>query len=223
MKFNNTLRSLFILLAAAIMPLPQAAFATTSIDEISALYGDGATYTITRKGKPIGTHNINFDRDNNQLTVNVVSEIRVTVLKIPVFSFDYQATEIWQNDQLVSVNSEVQENNKNTVVSMESTAEKTTLKTAGGQQTVDRLFFSSNHWNPAVTESSRVFNTLTGKASSVNIELIEQQSEVNGRIASRYRYTGDIKADVWYDQQGKWMKLQFKGEDGSTIAYTIIP
>ncbi|MEM7258836.1 MAG: DUF6134 family protein, partial [Pseudomonadota bacterium] len=191
--------------------------------DIAALYDGGATYTIFRKGKPIGTHKVDIAVADKRLTVDVTSKIRVTVLKIPVFSFDYRATEQWQDNTLLSVESEVQENDKNTIVSMTTQGDQTTLSTGKEKLTTDRLDYTSNHWNPSVLGSRRVFNTLTGQASDVSIALIDEQSEVNGVAATRYRYSGDIEAEVWYDRQGRWVKLQFKGEDGSKIEYIINP
>ena len=37
--------------------------------------------------------------------------------------------------------------------------------------------------------------------------------------ATRYAYSGDLKADVWYDDAGRWVKLRFRGRDGSVIEY----
>ena len=37
--------------------------------------------------------------------------------------------------------------------------------------------------------------------------------------ATRYAYTGDLDNEVWYDDVGRWVKMRFKGRDGSTIDY----
>ncbi len=218
-KFLNALALI------ALLTVQTAGFGTkaalASDEDIAAAYATTTSYTITRKGKKIGTHRLTFERDGSQLTVKVVSNIKVTVFKVPVFRFNYQATEIWQNGQLQSVSSEVIENDKKTTVMLESNDNTSTLTTMNGKETVERILFSSNHWNPDVVNTGTVFNTLTGKASKVNIELIKQQAQVNGLTANRYRYTGDIQADTWYDANGRWIQLQFKGKDGSIIQYTL--
>jgi hypothetical protein len=215
------------ILALASMLLPvllcalQPAAANSRIDDIVGLYAPTTTYAITRKGKRIGTHELSFSRRDAELTVNVTSRIKVTVLRIPVFTFNYDATETWSDDQLVSAQSEVRENDKITKVSMQSEATTTVLDSGAGTKEVERLHFTSNHWNPGVTEASVVFNTLNGTASNVSITVVNDNATVNGQSATQYRYTGDIEADTWYDAAGKWLKLGFKGEDGSLIEYTI--
>jgi len=53
-----------------------------------------------------------------------------------------------------------------------------------------------------------------------NETLQDNNTSIN---ANRYRYTGDIQADVWYDDENRWVKLEFKGEDGNVISYTANP
>lgn len=220
MNFLKKLLPGLIGLFALMTCLNVSAIETSAID-IAKRYENPTTYTITRKGKRIGTHELRFDTANNQLVVSVSSKIRVTILKVPVFLFDYQSTEIWNDGKLTSASSKVRENNKNTSVSMLSGENSTQLNKLKGRQTVDRLFYTSNHWNSKVLNQTRVFNTLSGKASNVSIALVEDNVKMNGIDCRRYRYYGDIKADVWYDTSGRWVKLQFKGDDGSTIEYTI--
>jgi hypothetical protein len=42
----------------------------------------------------------------------------------------------------------------------------------------------------------------------------------NGPIkATEFVYDGELKTNAWYDKQGRWVGLQFKARDGSTITY----
>ena len=42
----------------------------------------------------------------------------------------------------------------------------------------------------------------------------------NGPVtATRYRYSGELETEVWYDDAGRWVKLRFKGREGTPIAY----
>ena len=38
---------------------------------------------------------------------------------------------------------------------------------------------------------------------------------------TRYRYTGDLTMDQWFDDRGRWMKAAFTAFDGSTIEYIL--
>ena len=39
--------------------------------------------------------------------------------------------------------------------------------------------------------------------------------------ATRFRYTGDVTKDQWFDDKGRWVKTVFKASDGSTIEYVL--
>ena len=82
--------------------------------------------------------------------------------------------------------------------------------------------FPTNHWNANVVKEKVVLNTLTGELNKV--EIIARGAETlrsrHGEIKSqRYSYTGDLDTEVWYDQKGRWVGMEFKGKDGSIITY----
>ena len=39
--------------------------------------------------------------------------------------------------------------------------------------------------------------------------------------ATRYRYTGDLVMDQWFDDAGRWVKTSFTASDGSTVEYVL--
>jgi hypothetical protein len=37
--------------------------------------------------------------------------------------------------------------------------------------------------------------------------------------ARHYLYAGDLNGEIWFDDQGRWVKLRFRADDGSIIDY----
>jgi len=73
-----------------------------------------------------------------------------------------------------------------------------------------------------VVKQNQVLNTITGLINEVSIRDngFEKVSTERGMInATKYTYTGQLETTVWYDQQGRWVKMEFSGKDGSTITY----
>lgn len=212
---TTQLKTALLLCTGCVLALSiQTATANDASAEIQAEnYPDTARYIIRRKGRKVGSHSVVFTKNDAGLSVDVESNITVTILKVPVFKFNYTASELWQDGKLINVEARTN-----------SGGDITNAQYAPSEGEV--LAYSSNHWNADVLSASEVFNTLTGKMSQVSIDEIgaETLEDKNTSItANRYRYTGDIKADVWYDESNRWVKLQFKGEDGSTITYTADP
>lgn len=191
-------------------------------DSPEKVYATKSIYQIYRKNRKIGQHTLQFQRNGNALIVNVESDIKVTVLKVPVFRFNYKAEEIWEDGSLLSVRATVVENGETATNTLDNSTSGARL--TGATETLNRetLDYASNHWHPGVTRENEIFNTLTGRASVV--ELVNAGTETidlpSGQIeATRFNYSGDIVATSWYDNEGRWVKLRFAGEDGSTIEY----
>lgn len=203
-------------------------YACFDASQTASLYAKSTSYRIMRKGKRIGKHSIQIEKSTTEgteeFTVAVNSRIKVTILKVPVFSFNYQATEVWQDGMLQKVEAETTENSTKTVVSAVRQGAEFVLTQNQKRETVSGLEHASNHWNPAVLRSTSLFNTLTGKRNSVQVELlgVSRLDLPAGSIeATHFRYTGNLQAEVWYDNNGRWVQLKFEGDDGSVILYQL--
>ena len=67
-----------------------------------------------------------------------------------------------------------------------------------------------------------MLNTITGAANAVTITAEGREERPTGtgpRPATRYRYAGELQAQVWYDGAGRWVGLRFSARDGSVIDY----
>lgn len=231
---NIKRRRLLALIAVAPTWLKQAfAETTTSLDEQNpiAAYGQSVVYGIYRKNKKIGEHTLHFthtDTANSRLLVEIESKIVVTVLKVPVYRFNYRSTETWIGGQLQSVDAATNDNGKKHKVSAERIAddmEHMLLEDKNGNTTKAKVGFASNHWNSRVVSADKMFNTLTGKANEI---VFQANGVVNIRLAdnskstieaTHYKITGQVNTDIWYDTSGRWVQLRFKGKDGTAIEY----
>lgn len=204
---------LLVLQGGARAETPIALSTQLSATEIATKYGKEAIYKVTRNGKKIGTHTLNFSQNGNELLVSVDSSIRVTVLRIPIYRLNYKSEERWVDDTLISASATTTEDEDVSTVSYESSE---------NEDVTTSSFFTSNHWHKGVLASRSLFNTLTGEVSNFNItDLGYDEVQTNGKTlpATRYRYSEDIEADVWYDDNGRWLKMQFIGERGGIIKY----
>lgn len=187
-------------------------------------YGETVRYNIYRNGKSVGEHQLQFSRDGNTLLVSVESNIVVTVLKVPVFRFSYRCDEQWTQGTLRSVNSAIKENKKSQTASLNTKDESQMLVDIDGKSHNAALGLTSNHWHPGVIQNDKLFNTLTGRANQYKLtEIGEETLRISNTdvLATRYRYSGQLNSDVWYDNKGRWVKLLFSADDGSAIEYRL--
>jgi len=228
---NIKRRSLLAFLAVAPTLLKQAIAETAAtLDERNpvAAYGHAVVYSVYRKNQKIGEHTLQFTNNDHKLLVDIESRIVVTVLKLPVFRFNYRSTETWIDGQLQSVDAATNNNGKKHQVSAKRISNNMPhllLKDKKGNTTTAKIAYTSNHWNSHALTADKMFNTLTGKANdivleTIGVETISLGNDTKNTItATRYRLAGKLKTDVWYDNAGRWVQLRFKGEDGNAIEY----
>ncbi len=184
------------------------------VDRVAASYPPTNKYLITRNGKRIGTHQLNFTVSGSEVDVSIESKIRVRILGITVYALDYIASEKWRNNQLVFATATTTENKKsNTVTYQQADA-------------IAEAQFASNHWHPGVLRTNSLFNTLTGEVEDVEIEALgSDQIELGGvPIQSlHFRYGYEDPVESWYDLSGRWLQLKFSAKDKSIIRYSRAP
>jgi hypothetical protein len=60
------------------------------------------TYNVFRNGKHIGSHIIKFEKSGYDLTVETTTDMKVKLLFVTAFSYDYLSTEKWSGTSLIS-------------------------------------------------------------------------------------------------------------------------
>jgi hypothetical protein len=187
-----------------------------------ALYGDEIRFQVLRNGTPVGEHQVEFRRQGGDLIVDTRFEVAVDVLFVTAYRYQYEARDVWRNGCLVDL--DVAINDDGDRFSVRAREQEGVLAISGpkGSSTASLGVLPTHHWHAGVLDETRVLNTITGRVADVRI--VERGSEmvtVNGqkRPARAYAYTGDLQTEVWYDDQGRWVKMRFAGQDGSTIEY----
>jgi hypothetical protein len=186
------------------------------------LYGDELFFKVLRDGDEVGFHRVAFKLAGDSLIVESEFSLEVKVLFFTAYRYRYTSTDVWRHGCLVSVDARVDENGDPTSVRANVANQRITIAGPSGVETVDGGIFPTNHWHAGVIGAERVLNTITGKVADVRI--IDDGVDwvmVNGETypARRYHYTGDLRNTVWYDDDGRWVKMRFTAEDGSTIEY----
>lgn len=191
-------------------------------DPIS-VYGDEVAFVVRRNGRDVGEHRTVFSRDGG--VVEAVSEmtLKVKVLFITAYKFTYRAESRWCDDTLLNLSATTNRNGDQTQVMAVRHGQDVAIDGPKGVVEASGIIFPTEHWHPDVLMDDRVINTITGGINQVAIkdEGPVQVAVADGSLlpARHYRYTGQLETEVWYDAQGRWVKLRFAADDGSTIEY----
>lgn len=187
------------------------------------IYGDRLEFSVLRDGKVVGAHVTEFRQVEDELYVTSHMTIDIFLLFIHVYGLKYQTVEKWKSAELVSLDVKVVDGGDQLKFSAQRHQDILTVKLEDRSYDIGANVLSTNHWNVDVVDDRQVLNTLTGNLNNVQITAMgEETIAVQGGnlTANRYDYSGDLQdTSVWYDDQGRWVKLRFKARDGSAIEY----
>jgi len=195
---------------------------TANKSDPTSLYGDKLEFAVLRDGAVVGNHLVTFKKANADLEVTSKFNLKLSILGIPIYKYQYDSVEYWSDGMLMSLKVDVNDDgSKKQNIAARKNENFWVNGVIIGRAKSNNLF-PTNHWNADVLQQSKVLNTITGKVNLTNIQNEGQEviAARGGDIkASKYSYSGDLNVTVWYDEDGRWVKLKFKGEDNSDIEY----
>ncbi len=208
--------TLAVLLAAA------PAFARDEPFDPIAAYGTDIVFDVYRDGKRIGEHRVRFDKTGEALTAESRFSIRITILGLPLYKYEYTSVGTWRDGHLARLNARVDDDGTVSSVNAERSDDKLMVHAGDVQTVAPASVFPTTHWNPGVIGTAQVLNTITGHINSVRMKELGTENVVTGgthRLARHFAYTGELETEVWYDMSGRWVKMRFNGKDGTPIEY----
>jgi hypothetical protein len=196
----------------------------SSIDPFE-LYPKGLVFDTYRKGARVGRHEVKFEKDGDLLKVESHFKLKVKVLFVTAYKYEFHSKAVWKDGVLQTVKAEINDNGKESTVDaylddvgqFHSSGRK-------GEFVADAWVYPTNHWNVGAVDSDVVLNTLDGQI--VKVDILRQGIEPvdtrnNGPIdAERFEYTGELRdIIVWYDRDGRWVRMKFTTKTGETLEY----
>lgn len=206
----------------AMIASPTEPFAQSIGQDPVAAYGDKIVFDVFRDGSQVGTHEVNFRRDGEDIIAETRFEVSIKVLIIPVYSYLYTSTERWREGKLVTLNASTDDNGDVSTLSVKRENGTLQLTGTGGEYTAADGLYPTTHWNSGVIGSTQVINTITGKINNVELQrrdTVPVATKHGDILATHHAYLGDLTTEVWYDDDGKWVKMRFPGKDGVMIEY----
>lgn len=186
--------------------------------------GDAIRFNVLRKGNEFGSHTVTFEAGpNNALIAKTKVDLKAGLGPITVFRYDLAASETWRGGELVAVSGQGNDDGKKN--SMKATRDGDALEIQGSEFTgeVPADIIPASHWNYAQTKASELLSTENGEIYKVTVTPKGRETiQAGGKSieANRYFMDSNIDVDVWYDDQGRWVKLAFEAR-GQEIEYVL--
>jgi hypothetical protein len=176
--------------------------------------------------KAIGVHEYRLQQRGGQEWLNSSAEFEYTLLSVPLYRYQHQNQEIWQDGCLARIESSTDANGKEYAVLGEAGAGGFSIDSSKGESVLPGCVQTFAYWNPQFLRASKLLNSQNGEYLDVAIsEPVEETIEVLGQsvMASRYQLTAkNLSLDLWYSQAGEWLSLQSVYDNGRTLRYELM-
>jgi len=205
------------------------AFSTSAPAEatkIGVKDGTSLNFTVMREGEEIGSHVIKFSRAGDRVGVEIKTDVEVTVLFVPVYHFNHQGREVWQNGKLTMLVSSTDDDGTKHNLTVKGEAATLNINGDGRSSTVPSGIIPASLWHPDLARPGKtsILNTLDGHRMNINTTFIKEEKVMVGStevMAKHFNIAGGLERDVWYGPDGTLVKVGFKGSDGSDIEYVL--
>lgn len=185
--------------------------------------GDRIGFRMRRNGDVIGSHNLVFAREGDDLIVSIAIDIVVKMIGIPLYRYTHRATERWQGDRFIGIESRTDRDGSPRT--MKAAREEDGLIHVTGTRTQPYVapegVLPTTYWNKAMLQP-QLINSEDGRLLNVTFTRggIEPVPTAAGQTipARHYHCSGELRLDLWYDAAGQWAHLEFTKDD-STITY----
>lgn len=187
-----------------------------------SLYGPVATYDILRNGDPVGTHVIAFKRQGETLLVESKSDIDIDFLFMNAYAFEYRANSVWENDRLLKLDAVTDDDGDRSSLSVAPSGEALQVSGPAGDRAITPTLPVSEHWSQSFIRGGQQLNTITGEINRIEVDALGDAFVplASGTMrADRFRISGDIQLETWYDESGRWLGMRFAANDSSVIEY----
>jgi len=185
------------------------------------LYGDEIRFDVERDGDVVGQHVVTFTRTDQGVRADSRADVDIGLLFLSAYRFRYQAREVWNDGELQSIEASTNDNGDYSRVQAVRDAAGLVIQSPQGTFEAPTIAPTS-HWNAALLRGGPLLNTMTGELSQIQVfdQGLETIATRNGSLHARhYLYSGDLNGEIWYDSDGRWVKLRFRADDGSIIDY----
>jgi len=186
-------------------------------------HGNQLTFKLIRHGSAIGTHSIVFNRDGDLLTVDIAVDALVKFGPIPLVRYTHRNQEIWHQDRLVGLASQTDKNGTRLHMQARWTGSALAVEGSATQPYIAPAnALATTYWNPRMLLGPMI-GTQDGMLVRPGVtpqppEPIRQASG-DAIQAKRFRLSGDLDLELWYDPSDTWAGMRFTAADGSDISY----
>jgi hypothetical protein len=210
-----------------VLALVLAAGGAMMLGVASARAGDTEmrTFRISVDGKKSGEYKMFIQKQaDGSVVLYAKSDVRVTILAVPVYTYSYEGKEVWKNGRLMHFESKGKEKGKEFAI--QADADSSALHVAANCSTHDAALdvWTTSCWQlpPAKFRNNAVtmFGCDTGAEYASRLQYVGTETiTVSGQEinCTHYRVNKDVPHDLWYDAQDRLVRDEWTSSGHRTV------
>jgi hypothetical protein len=179
-----------------------------------------------RNGAPLGYSMVRFeDRGETQL-VQVSTVFEVGIGPISAFIYLLRIDTVWKDGDVLTLSSRVNDDGDDYSVEVRPGPDALAYSGAKGQGSVERDILPSTYWRTDLTTRDHILDAQYGGVRRITMtDLGTERVPVKGETVSARRWSmrGQLDLDLWYDDAGEWVRLDFTKGDSHVIYERVAP
>jgi len=192
-------------------------------------------FDVIRKNNVIGSHEIEFIKNDDSLFVKTNINIKVKVLFVTAYEFAHESTETWSEGNFIKIDAHTDfEDEREYFIKGRDDGDLFLASGMDGKLELDKNILPSNFWNIDVLKQKEIFDTQKGVVRTIDVEYLGyEEIKVNKKNIKCNKFilnaSGNPKDKspfpeytLWYDENNELMKFQFTDEGRGKKIITII-
>ena len=170
-------------------------------------------FNVSVDGKPSGQYTMTFTKeDNGSLSIACEAHVRVKVLGVTAYHYDYTGTEVWKDDRLVSLASTCDDDGKKFTVIARAGDKGLLVKVNNGREKVVR--------GDVYLTTACCLPDAKRRGGALPLMEADNGQEIDGNIQqveTHYRLKSSVPHDVWYDADGRLVRQEWTEDGHKTV------
>ena len=150
-----------------------------------------ASFDVIRKNKIIGSVITTFNKNNDELILRTIVDIKVKVLFIPAYKFFQDTTETWINDEFIKIKGYTDfEDEREYYITGNDIGDNFVASGMDGDLVLSNKILPLNYWNKKILESEEVFDTQKGIVRKISVKKLDNEIiKINEKKIETEKYT----------------------------------
>ena len=181
-----------------------------------------ATFDIIRKNKIIGSTNTFFEKNNENLIITTIVDIKIKLLFIPAYKFYQKSIETWRDGEFIIFEGHTDfEDEREYFINGRDDEKKFTVMGMDGELKLDKNILPNNYWNKEILKEKEFFDMQKGILRKIEVKQLEDEIiTINQSRIETEKYSLNASKNpkdlgpfpeytLWYAKNGELIKFKF--------------